>query len=223
MPRFAPVVLLVLSACASSPSSSPETEPLRPAAPVARAVADSQNSQWRYELRPGDVLKIDVWRSTELSGEFIVGPNGKLLQPLYQQVDVVSLPPDTVRAHVGAFLSKFQSNPQFIVEPLYRVLVGGEVHTPGLYNVPQTTTISQAIAIGGGPTIDADISNVKLVRGHKVTIYDLTSVGLALDTLHVQSGDQVLVGRKLYFLRDYAGPIASLVTMFIAIGYYTRR
>ena len=193
------------------------------AAPVARAVADSQNSTWRYELRPGDVLKIDVWRSTELSGEFIVGPNGRLLQPLYQQVDVVDLPPDTVRAHVGTFLAKFQSNPQFIVEPLYRVLVGGEVHNPGLFNVPQTTTISQSIAVGGGPTVDADITNVKLVRGHHITVYDMSSVGLDLDTLHVRSGDQVIVGRKLYFLRDYAGPIASLVTMFIAIGYYTRR
>ena len=222
MTRFAPVVLLALAACAMSPAASPEAEPLIPV-PVARAVADSQNGTWRYELRPGDVLKIDVWRSTELSGEFIVGPNGKLLQPLYQQVDVVELPPDTVHAHVGAFLAKFQSNPQFIVEPLYRVLVGGEVHNPGLFNVPQTTTLAQAIAFGGGPTVDANISDVKLVRGHNVTVYDLTEVGLTLDTLHVRSGDQVLVTRKLYLLRDYAGPIASLVTMFIAIGYYTRR
>src|SRR5215813_4994322 len=115
MPRLGPALVFVLSACASSPASSPETEPLHAAAPVTRAVADSQNSTWRYELGPGDVLKIEVWRSTELTGEFIVGPNGKLLQPLYQQVDVVALPPDTVRAHVGAFLMKFQSNPQFIV------------------------------------------------------------------------------------------------------------
>jgi len=203
MTRFAPVVLLALAACAMSPAASPEAEPLIPV-PVAQAVADSQNGTWRYELRPGDVLKIDVWRSTELSGEFIVGPNGRLLQPLYQQVDVVELPPDTVHAHVG-------------------VLVGGEVHNPGLFNVPQTTTLAQAIAFGGGPTVDANISDVKLVRGHNVTVYDLTEVGLTLDTLHVRSGDQVLVTRKLYLLRDYAGPIASLVTMFIAIGYYTRR
>jgi len=222
MHRFAPALVIVLAACASSPASAPETEPMR-TAPVARAVADSQNAAWRYELSPGDVLKVDVWRNQELSGEFIVGPNGKLLQPLYQQLDVVALPPDTVRAHVAAFLAKFQSNPQFIVEPLYRVLVGGEVHAPGLFNVPQTTTISQAIAIGGGPTVDADVTDVKLVRGHKVTVYDMTNVGLALDTLHVQSGDQVIVGRKIDFLRNYAAPIASLVTMFIAIGYYTRR
>ena len=103
------------------------------------------------------------------------------------------------------------------------MLVGGEVHTPGLFNVPQTTTLAQVIAYGGGPTVDANISDVKLVRGHNVTVYVLTQVGLTLDTLHVRSGDQVLVTRKLYLLRDYAGPIASLVTMFIAIGYYTRR
>jgi polysaccharide export outer membrane protein len=221
MTRFAPIALLVLAACASSPSSAPENAPMRPAPKVMPP--DSAAGAWRDELHPGDVLKIVVWRRPEFSGEFLVGPNGILLHPLYQDVQVVNLPPDTVRAHVAAFLSKYETNPQFFIEPLYRVLIGGEVRGPGLLSVPQSTTIPQAIAVASGPTPDADMTDVKLLRGRKVTVYDLTNLGLVLDTLHVQSGDQIVVGKKFNFLRDYAGPIAALVTMFISIGYFTRR
>ncbi len=194
-----------------------------PPTPATIAKQDSLAGQWLDELKPGDVLRVVVWRRPEYSGDILVGPNGVLMHPLYQTVRVVDLPPDSVRANVGAFLSKYEMNPQFFVEPLFRVLVTGEVRTGGLLSVPQTTTLPQAVALAGGPTIDADITNVKLLRGHIVTVFDLANLGLVLDTLHVQSGDQVVVGKKFNFLRDYAGPIASLVTMFISIGYFTRR
>ena len=169
------------------------------------------------------MLKIVVWRRPEFSGEIQVGPNGILLHPLYQTVPVVNVPPDSVRARIGTFLSKYETNPQFFVEPMYRILVGGQVRAAGLFSVPQTTTIPQAIAIAGGAGPDADITNVQLLRGHVVTTFDLTQLGLVLDTLHVESGDQVVVGKKFNFLRDYAGPIASLVGMFISIAYFTTR
>jgi len=177
---------------------------------------------WLGELHPGDVLRIVVWRRPEFSGEIPVGPNGVLLHPLYQSVPVVNVPPDTVRARIGAFLSKYETNPQFFIEPMYRVLVGGEVRGGGLFNVPQTTTIPQAIAFAGGQTQDADMTNVQLLRGHKVSTFDLTQLGLVLDTLHVESGDHVVVGKKFNFLRDYAGPLASLVGMLISIAYFSK-
>jgi polysaccharide export outer membrane protein len=223
MTRFAPIAFLAVAACASSAAFAPENSPMPPPTPVATFQRDSMAGQWVDELRPGDVLRIVVWRRPEFTGDILVGPNGVLLHPLYQNVHVVDLPPDSVRANIATFLAKYDTSPQFFIEPLFRVLVGGEVRAGGLLSVPQTTTLPQAIALGGGPTQDADMSNVKLLRGHIVTVFDLTNLGLVLDTLHVQSGDQIVVGKKFNFLRDYAGPIASLVTMFIAIGYYTRR
>ena len=112
---------------------------------------DSAAGVWRYELKPGDVLRVTVWRRPEFTGEFLVGPNGVLEHPLYQNVPVSNLPPDSVRANVQAFLSRYETTPQFYVEPLFRILVGGQVHAPGLINVPQSTTIPQAVALAGGP------------------------------------------------------------------------
>ena len=221
MTRFAPLALIALAACASSPSSAPESAPLPPAGTVTRP--DSLVAGWLEELHPGDVLKIVVWRRPEFSGEIQVGPNGLLLHPLYQEVAVVNVPPAVVHERIAAFLSKYETNPQFFIEPMFRVLVGGEVRAAGLISLPQTTTIPQAIAVAGGPALDADMSDVKLLRGHRVTVFDLTNLGLVLDTLHVHSGDQIVVGKKINFLRDYVGPIASLVGMFISIAYFTRR
>jgi protein involved in polysaccharide export with SLBB domain len=223
MTRLAPAFLVVLAACASSPASAPESAPM-PAARAPRVLPpDSIPADDPGVLEPGDVLRIVVWRRGEFSGEMVVGPNGVLMHPLYQAVPVVGVPTAVVRERIGEFLSKYETNPQFTIELMFRVLATGEVRAPGLINVPQTTTIPQAIAVAGGPTADADMSNVKLLRGHQAKVFDLTSLGLVLDTLHVQSGDQIVVGKKFNFLRDYAGPIASLVTMFLAIGYYTRR
>ena len=222
MKRIAVIALLLaLPGCASSPASSPESEALKPA-PVPVAQSDTTTAVWREELVPGDVLKIVVWRRPDFTGEFVVGPNGKLLHPLYQTVDVVHLPPDSVQAHILAFLLKYDNSPQFYIEPLYRVLVTGEVHNAGIVNVPQTTTLPQALALAGGPTQQANLGDVRLVRGHSLVSYDLTAVGLLVDTLHVRSGDQVTVTTKINFLTQYAGPIAALVTMFISIGYFVR-
>ena len=191
--------------------------------PAAAAPLDTLALGWVEELHPGDVLRIVVWRRPEFSGEIQVGPNGLLLHPLYQEVAVVNVPPAVVHERIAAFLSKYETNPQFFIEPMFRVLVGGQVRAAGLISLPQTTTIPQAIAVAGGPAPDADMSDVQLLRGHQVRTFDLTNLGLVLDTLHVQSGDQIVVGRKINFLRDYAGPLASLVGMFISIAYFTRR
>jgi len=43
-------------------------------------------------LRPGDVLRITVWRHPEMSGEFVVAPDSTLVHPLYQVVKVAGAP-----------------------------------------------------------------------------------------------------------------------------------
>src|SRR5436853_3239668 len=43
-------------------------------------------------LRPGDVLRINVWRHPELSGDFVVAPDSTLVDPVYQVVKVAGYP-----------------------------------------------------------------------------------------------------------------------------------
>jgi protein involved in polysaccharide export with SLBB domain len=166
-------------------------------------------------LHPGDSLRVAVWRNPELSGGFLVAEDGTLRHPLYQAVHVVGVPIDTVRARVGAFLTQFTTDPQFVVEPEFHIVVRGEVRSPALYTVPLETTLGGAIAVSGGPTESAQLRNVTLVRAGRSYHLDLTDPAAPWTATPIRSGDQIIVGRKtnLFF-----GMILPLVTASAAVA-----
>jgi protein involved in polysaccharide export with SLBB domain len=166
-------------------------------------------------LHPGDSVKVAVWRNPELSGGFLVAEDGTLRHPLYQAVHVAGVPIDTVRARVGTFLTQFTTDPQFVVEPEFHIVVRGEVRSPALYTVPLETTLGGAIAVSGGPTESAQLRNVTLVRAGRSYHLDLTDPAAPWTATPIRSGDQIIIGRKsnLFF-----GKILPLVTASAALA-----
>src|SRR5438477_12886704 len=112
---------------------------LDPSLPQPVAQADSV-------LRPGDVLRITVWRQPDFSGEYAINPDSTVAHPLLQAVRVARVPLSVVRTRLRDFLAAYEQNPRFVVEPLYSVVVAGEGHAPGLVTLPRCPTLSQ----GGG-------------------------------------------------------------------------
>src|SRR5256886_4345635 len=102
-------------------------------------------------LRPGDVLRITVWRHPEMSGEFVVAPDSTLVHPLYQVVKVAGAPLPVVKERLRGLLATYEQDVQLVIEPLFPVTVAGEVRVPHPYPLPQGTTFAQAIAPAGGP------------------------------------------------------------------------
>src|SRR3954468_7477285 len=97
-------------------------------------------------LNPGDVVRITVWRKPELSGDFVVAVDGTLSHPLYRDVRVIGVPMAAVEIRAREFLTNLEANPQFVVEPLIRVAVGGEVRLPNLYTLRPEPSLAQAVA-----------------------------------------------------------------------------
>jgi protein involved in polysaccharide export with SLBB domain len=145
-------------------------------------------------LKPGDYLRIVVWRKEELSGEFRVASDGTLEHPLYRAVHVADLPLHTVEDRIRTFVLQFETNPQLLVQPLFRVAVGGEVNKPDFFRLPPDVTIASAIQMAGGYSPNARIAVVQLIRGGTIQKLDLHVPAMAATTL--QSGDQIIVGRK---------------------------
>src|SRR2546426_12381327 len=102
-------------------------------------------------LRPGDVLRINVWRHPELSGDFLVAPDSTLVDPVYQVVKVAGAPLAVVRERLRAVLSTYEQGVPFVLEPVFPVTVAGEGRQPDLFRVPEGATFAPAIAQGGGP------------------------------------------------------------------------
>src|SRR5213594_4355607 len=82
-------------------------------------------------LRPGDVLRINVWRHAELSGDFVVAPDSTLVDPVYQVVKVAGLPLSVVRERLRGVLSTYEQGVPFVLEPVFPVTVNTGSRTNG--------------------------------------------------------------------------------------------
>lgn len=174
-------------------------------------------------LAPGDQIRIAVWKSPELSGDFTVAANGTIVHPLYRDVQVTGIPMSVVEDRIRTFLQKYQTNPQFVVQALVRIIVGGEVRTPNVYSVPPETTVAQAIALAGGPTERASLEKVRVIRERQEVRMDLTRADSDPALIQIRSGDQVLVGRAAPSVLNVLGPVASSVAAVAAIITIIRR
>ena len=180
-------------------------------ATAAGAQTESQS------LQPGDQLRITVWRKAEMSCDCTVAGNGTLLHPLYREVQVTGIPLTSVEERLRAFLTRYEQNPQFVIQPLVKIVVAGEVRVPNIYSVPPETTIAQSIAIASGPTDRGELRTVKVVRDRQEIRMDLTRPDSDAALLQIRSGDQIIVGRRGRSAFEYFGPIASSIAALAAI------
>lgn len=168
-------------------------------------------------LRPGDVVRVTVWRNPELSGEFDVAADGSLRHPLYQAIQVAGVPLSTAEARLRDFLRQYESNPNFTLEPLFRVAVSGEVRQPSIYTLSPEMTVAQAVALAGGFTDRSMVNRVRLYREDQVWTIDLTRPDEGMGRLQIRSGDQIVVDRRRSIFRDYVAPVASIAGAVAAI------
>ena len=178
-------------------------------------------------LSPGDSVRISVWRSPEMSGDFVVGADGSITHPLYRTVKVAGLPMTTVEANLGRFLAGFQNSPQFVVEPLIRVAVSGEVPRPSVFALRPQTTVAEAVARAGGLN-QFGKTRARLVRidaggKQREIFFDLRSPGDPIGSGPVHSGDLIVIDRKKSIFREIVLPVVGLVGSVASIVLLIQR
>lgn len=185
---------------------------VEPVAPQPRTQADAR-------LSPGDAFRITVWRHPEFSGDFMVAVDSTLLHPIYQTVRVAGVPVAVAKERVRQLLVTYDQNVQVTAEPLFSILIAGEVRVPSLYRLPQGTTIAQALALAGGPTDFADLHDVRVLRGQGVMILDWTRNDTRTGNVPIASGDQVLVKRRSTFnwITNVVVPLTSIATAITSV------
>jgi polysaccharide biosynthesis/export protein len=190
----------------------------RPAAAQAPSAKAEQSV-----LTPGDSVRIVVWRKPEFSGDFVVAPDGSITHPLYRSVQVAGVPFATAEANVRRFLTGFEENPQFVMEPLIRLAISGEVTKPQVFAVRPETTIGEAVARAGGPTPNGARNRIRLLRlqrngqQEQMTL-NLSSPSSNDGTLPVRSGDQIIIDRRRSFARDILVPALGIIGSVASVG-----
>jgi len=184
---------------------------------AAGSASPSASTSAPATLAPGDILRIKVWRRDEFSGDFVIASDGTITHPLYRAVRAVDIPLSELESRLRTFLTRFETEPAFVVTPLFRVVVGGEVRQPNVHTIVPGTTLAQVVAMSGGPTERGRLDRVRLIRDGQSRFVDLTSASAVASHLEVQSGDQILVGRSTSFFRDVAAPAGSVIAAFAAL------
>jgi polysaccharide biosynthesis/export protein len=167
-------------------------------------------------LSPGDSVRITVWRRPEFSGDFIVSPDNTISHPLYRTVKVGAIPFSSAESNLRTFLARFEQDPQFVMEPLVRVAVSGEVGRPQVFAVRPETSVAEAVAQAGGPTPFGRRNQVRVLRrqpnGSQRELYvNLLEPESGTGSLRVHSGDQIVVDRRRNFFRDIFLPGLSVI------------
>lgn len=162
-------------------------------------------------LRPGDAVRITVWRKPDLSGEFFIASDSSIAHPLYTEVRVGGVPLAEAEARVRRFVERYETSPQVLVEPLFQVMVLGEVREPKLYTLRPEVTIAQAVGLAGGATDRGQLERARLLRDGEVFIVDLTRPDAELARAPIRSGDQIVISRRRDWFRDYVAPTGSVV------------
>jgi polysaccharide biosynthesis/export protein len=101
-----------------------------------------------------------------------------------------------------------------------RVRVVGEVTAPGEVQVPPNSSISSAVAIAGGPTVDANLRHVGFVRMNEAGQVEQQELDLRnlSDTNQIQEGDVVIVPKRgSSSFVDFAGRLLSPLGIFLSL------
>ena len=152
-----------------------------------------------------------------MSGDFPVSAAGRVVLPRLGELQVASIPADSLRRFLTDGYRVYLNNPSIDVMVLRRVSVTGAVKNPGVYPLDPTLTISDAIALAGGPADDGKRDKVEIRRGGKVIVADLRNDAIIADS-PIQSGDQLYVPTKAWLTRNtwvFSGVVTTVTAVIL--------
>lgn len=200
-------VLLMASLCVTPPLVHAQSAPTAP--------SDTSGGT----LKPGDVVRLKIWREPDLSGDFVVDEHGGVVVPKLGRVPVVGLSPDSLKSQLINSYSVYLRNPSIDVVLLRRITILGGVRNPGLYPVDPTMTLADAYALAGGISPEGKLNELELVRGNQRTLYKLSGSTRIADT-PLRSGDQLYVPTRSWLARNtwvVTAAIGTTTTLLIAL------
>lgn len=153
-----------------------------------------------FQIGAEDVLLIRVWREPELSGQFMVRPDGKISLPLINEVQAAGVTPEQLTTTITDALGKFMTRPEVTVA-VQRVnskkyYIQGEVNKPGAYPLVVPTTVLEALVNAGGFKDFANTKRIAILRGTERLKFNYKEVirGKNLEqNIQVRNGDQIIV------------------------------
>ena len=121
-----------------------------------------------YQLQPGDILEISVWKEPDLQRETLIRPDGGISFPLAGDFDTTAKTVEDVRATLVEHLKRYLPTPVVTVAVKQaggnRIYVLGKVNHAGDFAMSNSLDVMQAISLAGGTTPYAAINDIVILR-----------------------------------------------------------
>lgn len=204
--KMAFIIFLGLFAALTAPArilgqEQAEQEAAPAAAEPPIVVGESKS----YTLGNEDILQISVRNQPEFSGQFVIGPDGKIQYAFVGDIEAAGLTKSQLKQKLINELSKFIKVPEVSISIInYRsknIYVLGEVTRPGQYPMKgDNITLRDAIIAAGLHTREAALRRVYIIRvdgekviPQKVDLFALLYKGRMKHNLNLSPGDIVVV------------------------------
>jgi polysaccharide export outer membrane protein len=186
----APAAIGTNPADLAAPKPSPEAK-IAGVAPV-----DSRT----YVIGAEDVIFVKVWRDNDVSGQFLVRPDGRISVPLIGDVTASGRTPEQLEKDISERLSRFIKEPQVNVGILVvgskKYFILGEVNRPGSFPLVVPTNVLEALVNAGGFRDFANQTKILILRGDKVLRFNYKQVTRGKkpeQNILLEPGDKIIV------------------------------
>ena len=133
---------------------------------AALAAADAPPSG--YNVQPGDVLLVSVWKEPDLQQEVLVRPDGGFSFPLAGQLNASGKTVAGIQEEMTERIARFIPEPVVTVALRQargnQVFVLGKVNNPGAFTMTGRVDVMQALAMAGGATPFAAVNDILILR-----------------------------------------------------------
>jgi polysaccharide export outer membrane protein len=164
-------------------------------------------NSYKYLIGSGDVLNIFVWRNPEVSGSFVVRPDGMITTSLVEDIKVAGKTPTELARSIEEILATYLRDPivtvtveSFVGPFSEQVRVIGEAAQPRAINYTQHMTLLDVRMQVGGFTEFADGDDAVLIRieegkqkQYQVMIDQLLKEGEISANVDMLPGDIIII------------------------------
>ena len=162
------VAVLVLAPSLFASSEKKKNEEKSAPAAAQQTTSNAAAANAGYVIGPEDMLKINIWKEPEMSGDVPVRPDGKISLTLLGDVQAAGLTPTQLTTQITDLLKKYLDDPRVTVTVgavnSRRVFILGQVGRPGAFPLLPDMTVLQALSTAGGLSLYAAADKIYVLR-----------------------------------------------------------
>lgn len=172
----------------------------------------SEIDQANYQIGPGDVLDIFVWRNPEISTQVPVRPDGKISTPLVEDMIAVGKTPSELARDMEQVLATYIKSPSVnVLVTEFRGTFEKQIRIVGQAANPQSipyrqgmTVLDVMIEVGGLGEFAAG-NKSKLIRTvdgvtteYRIRLHDLLNKGEIEHNVEIRPGDVLIIPESFF-------------------------